>query len=209
MAVITNKAKVGDYVKVIKKLPYKDRKYDIDIGDIGVVNYVASTGKYSVHIDGKKNPHDVAGTQQRAYGKLYDFWIPYDCCEVLQSKFQIGDKVRINYPAGKKIHNCMGTIVKPNNSINNLVRYTVDILNIDKKNVRLSLSENRLESMSDVISEEELTKKCLFENADALDGFSVFQDHDSNNKYAPTAKILELYDQLIKEYINKEREETK
>ena len=99
MAIVKNKAKVGDYVKVIKKLPYEDQM-GIVIGDIGVVNYVASTGKYSVHIDGKKNPKDK-DTKSRAYGKLYDFWIPFECCKIVDS--------------------------------------------------------------------EELTKKCLFENADALD----------------------------------------
>lgn len=78
------KAKVGDYVKVVKKLPYKD-KMDVDIGDIGVVNYVASTGKYSVHIDGKENPHDK-DAKSRAYGKLYDFWIPFECCEVVDNE---------------------------------------------------------------------------------------------------------------------------
>ena len=80
-----NKARVGDYVKVIKKLPYKDQM-DVDIGDIGVVNYVASTGKYSVHIDGKKNPHDDTLQRARTYGKKYDFWIPFECCEVVDSE---------------------------------------------------------------------------------------------------------------------------
>lgn len=80
-----NKAKVGDYVKVIKKLPYKDQM-DVDIGDIGVVNYVASTGKYSVHIDGKKNPHDDTLQRARTYGKKYDFWIPFECCEVVDNE---------------------------------------------------------------------------------------------------------------------------
>ena len=79
-----NKAKVGDYVKVIKKLPYKDQM-DVEIGDVGVVNYVATTGKYSVHIDGKKNPKDK-DAKSRAYGKLYDFWIPFECCEVIDSE---------------------------------------------------------------------------------------------------------------------------
>lgn len=79
-----NKAKVGDYVKVIKKLPYKDQM-DVEIGDIGIVNYVATTGKYSVHIDGKKNPKDK-DAKSRAYGKLYDFWIPFECCEVVDSE---------------------------------------------------------------------------------------------------------------------------
>lgn len=84
MAIVKNKAKVGDYVKVIKKLPYKDQM-DVELGDIGVVNYVASTGKYSVHIDGKKNPKDK-DAKSRAYGKLYDFWIPFECCKVIDSE---------------------------------------------------------------------------------------------------------------------------
>lgn len=79
------KAKVGDYVKIIKKPPYKE--YDVDVGDIGIVNYVTkTTGKYSVHIDGKKNPHDIENPNLRAYGVIYDFWIPFDCTEIIDAQ---------------------------------------------------------------------------------------------------------------------------
>ena len=79
------KAKVGDYVKVIKKLPYKNQM-DVEIGDIGIVNYVALTSKYSVHIDGKKNPHDDSSQRPRSCGNKYDFWIPFECCEVIDNE---------------------------------------------------------------------------------------------------------------------------
>ena len=80
-------AKVGDYVKIIKKLPYKDQM-GVEIGDIGVINYITSTTKkYSVHIDGKKNIHDDDPSQNaRLYGKKYDFWIPVECCHVVDSE---------------------------------------------------------------------------------------------------------------------------
>lgn len=86
---ISKKAQVGEMVKVIKRLPYRDQM-NVNIGDIGVVNYVAGTGKYSVQINGKKNPH----SKLSRYGKYGDFWIPFDCCEIVS--FIKGDKVKIN-----------------------------------------------------------------------------------------------------------------
>ena len=165
-------AKVGDYVKIIKKLPYKDQM-GVEIGDVGVVNYIASTTKkYSVHIDGKKNIHDDNPLQNaRLYGKKYDFWIPFSCCEVVDLKFKIDDKVRINYPQATKIHNCTGKIIRVKYCFNNLISYIVEIVNTDNKTIKTILSENRLEKIVDI--SEELTRKCLFENADALDHYKV------------------------------------
>lgn len=198
------KAKVGDYVKVIKKLPYKD-KMDVELGDIGIVNYVASTGKYSVHIDGKKNPHDTSDQTQygRLYGEFGDFWIPFDCCEVVDLKFKIDDKVRINYPQATKIHNCTGTIIGVKYCFNNLTSYLVEIVNTDNKTIKTISSENRLEKIVDI--SEELTRQCLFENADALD--IPFVPLKSGHVLTP--EKLERYDKAIKEYINKESEEIK
>ena len=89
------KAQVGDFVRIIKNSIYDE--YDIDIGDIGVVNYIASTtGKYSVHIDGKKNPHDIEKPGSRKYGNEYDFWILPNSCEVIETKFKVGDSVDIH-----------------------------------------------------------------------------------------------------------------
>lgn len=85
-----NKIQIGDYVKIIKKLPYKDIENIVEIGDIGKVNYIASTGKYSVHINGKKNPHDIGSlSKQRNYGKLFDFWIPFSCCEKITNEDEL------------------------------------------------------------------------------------------------------------------------
>jgi len=216
MAVYKNqdKAKVGDYVKIIKKVPYKHNEA-VEIGDIGIVNYVAGTGKYSVHIDGKQNPSDIAYPQQRSYGELYDFWIPCNCCEVVNNfKFKIGEKVRINYPQGSKIHNCCGTIYKPDESIRNLERYIVDIFNVENNIVRVSLSVNCLEKVSDTTYEEELTKKCLFENADALDTYYLSSDIDILFPAATTVNTAS-YSNYIQDVVNnnlkeiKESEETK
>lgn len=141
------KAKVGDYVKVIKKLPYKDQM-NVDIGDIGVVNYIAGTGKYSVHIDGKKNPHDDDPLQRlRVYGKKYDFWIPFECCEVVKLDKQVT---------------------------------------------------------------EELTKKCLFENADAFDEISIYNDVPEDIKELVEIGIYTKEEVLANmTIINKESEESK
>lgn len=73
------RANVGDYVKVIKKVSYYN---NVDIGDVGIVNYVSDSGKYSVHIEGKKNPKETLNTY-RCYGKPYDFWIPFNSCEIV------------------------------------------------------------------------------------------------------------------------------
>lgn len=74
--------KVGDMVRVIRIPPSYDSGL-IAIGDAGIVNYIsASTKKYSVHIDGKKNPKDDREVPRRLYGKKYDFWIPDSCIEL-------------------------------------------------------------------------------------------------------------------------------
>lgn len=79
---------VGTTVVICKEPPYKE--YGVCIGDIGVVTYVATTGKYSVRIEGKQNPHYDA---DRTYGQNGDFWIPKEC--VKQYVFQKGDRVLI------------------------------------------------------------------------------------------------------------------
>ncbi len=121
------------------------------------------------------------------------------------AKYKVGDKVKINYSQVSKIHNCYGTIHELDKSINNLERYVVDILAVDNKNVRASLSVNCLQETSNTRYEEELTKKCLFENADALDTPFV----PLKSRYTITPEGIERYDQAMKEYINKEREEKK
>lgn len=66
--------KIGTTVEISREPPYKE--YGVYVGDIGVVTYVAKTGKYSVKIDGKKNPHY---DEDRIYGEHGDFWIPKNC----------------------------------------------------------------------------------------------------------------------------------
>ena len=79
---------IGTTVEISREPPYPE--YDVHVGDIGVVTYIASTGKYSIRIDGKKNPHYDAG---RKFGENGDFWIPKDC--VREYRFQPGDRVEI------------------------------------------------------------------------------------------------------------------
>ena len=85
--------------------------------------------------------------------------------------YKIGDKVKINYPQATKIHGCIGTIVKVEveaiKDFATLTKYLVEIVNTNNKTIKTILSENRLEKIVDI--SEELTRKCLFENADALD----------------------------------------
>lgn len=86
--------KVGDMVKVTRIPPEIDNNI-IAIGDTGIVNYIsANMKKYSVHIDGKKNPKDDK-SPRRLYGKKYDFWIPDSCielCDLWDDLFEIEDE---------------------------------------------------------------------------------------------------------------------
>lgn len=179
-----NKAKVGDYVKVVKKLPYKD-KMDVDIGDIGVVNYVASTGKYSVHIDGKKNPHDDTLQRARTYGKKYDFWIPFECCEVIDSEELIKKCLFENADA---LDTCV-TISNNGISINN--GYTVGKL----------YTGNSCTTMAST---------CTYTIQDTItDYFTEKKEREENKmKEIKNQKVVDLYFNRKKEEITKKYEET-
>ena len=91
MAYYGYKLEKGTTVQFIKNTPHKE--YNIEIGDIGVITYVASSGKYSIHIDGKQNPHEDAYLPHRLYGEEGDFWIPFEC--VKKYMFKKGDRVQI------------------------------------------------------------------------------------------------------------------
>lgn len=82
---------IGTVIEMTRDAPYKE--YGVYKGDIGVINYVAKTGKYSVHIYGKSNPHLDAFGEDRKYGKQGDFWIPYDY--VKRYTYKKGDRVTI------------------------------------------------------------------------------------------------------------------
>lgn len=79
---------VGTVVEITRDPPYKE--YDVHKGDIGKITYVASTGKYSIHINGKQNPHYDS---DRKYGENGDFWIPCGC--VREYQYKQGDRVVI------------------------------------------------------------------------------------------------------------------
>lgn len=80
--------KVGTLVEMTRDAPYKE--YHVYKGDIGVINYVALTKKYSIHIYGKTNPHNDS---DRKYGNHGDFWIPFDY--VKEYSYKSGDRVEI------------------------------------------------------------------------------------------------------------------
>lgn len=104
-------ANVGTTVKIIGEPPYKE--YDVHIGDIGVITYVAKTNKCSVYIPNKKNPHK---DKDRKYGNPGDFWIPYECLE--KYDFKIGDRVIIVSDQSKN-KGKIGTVVRTNLSYHN------------------------------------------------------------------------------------------
>lgn len=109
---------IGTTVEISREPPYSE--YDVHIGDIGVVTYVASTGKYSVRIDGKKNPHYDA---DRKFGENGDFWIPRDCLK--EYKFKPGDRVKI-VSKTSKFKGYMATIRATHIGVNNYVGVHVD-----------------------------------------------------------------------------------
>lgn len=109
---------VGTTVEISREPPYPE--YGIHIGDIGVVTYIAKTGKYSVRIDGKKNPHHDA---DRKYGENGDFWIPRECLK--EYKFKQGDRVKI-VSKTSKYKGCLATIGATHIGVNNYIGLYVD-----------------------------------------------------------------------------------
>jgi len=85
---------VGSAIEMTRDAPYKE--YGVVAGDIGIINYIASTGKYSINIFGKKNPHK---DNDRIYGNHGDFWIPKNY--VKEYRFKPGDRVEIISPTSK------------------------------------------------------------------------------------------------------------
>ena len=82
---------VGTVIEMTRDAPFKE--YKVCKGDVGIINYVAKTGNYSVHIYGKSNPHLDAFGEGRKYGEQGDFWIPYEC--VKKYEYKKGDRVEI------------------------------------------------------------------------------------------------------------------
>lgn len=82
---------VGTVIQMTRDAPYKE--YEVYKGDIGIINYVAKTDKYSVHIYNKSNPHNDAWGENRLYGEQGDFWIPFNY--VKEYTYKDGDRVEI------------------------------------------------------------------------------------------------------------------
>lgn len=91
---------VGSTVEICRDVPYKE--YGLNIGDVGVVTYVASTGKYAINFDGKQNPH--ADATNPKYGSPGYFWIPKTC--VKSYNFKQGDRVKIISTVSKFYGRC-------------------------------------------------------------------------------------------------------
>lgn len=109
---------IGTTIEISREPPYPE--YDVHIGDIGVVTYIASTGKYSVKISEKKNPHYNIN---RKYGENGDFWIHKDC--VKEYNFKIGDRVEI-VSKTSKYKGCFATIAATHVGANNYIGLYVD-----------------------------------------------------------------------------------
>ena len=210
------KAQVGDYIKIIKKPPYDE--YPIDVGDVGIVNYIAcTTGKYSVHIDGKKNPHDDAKPGTRAYGQPYDFWIPPHCAEVIQTPFKIGDKVIINQ-LGSSLHDMDGIVkgyvdhgivlVDVNNFYKNLNRkdgyycFNINALKSYFTNKNDDWLEDMPDDIQDLIELGVFTKEEIFNR-------SLNKEREENNMAMRNEKVVELYFKREREKLTKTFEEKK
>ena len=88
---------IGTVIEMTRDAPFKE--YKVCKGDIGIINYVAKTGNYSVHIYGKSNPHSDAFGEDRKYGEQGDFWIP--CDYVKMYEYKAGDRVEIISPNSK------------------------------------------------------------------------------------------------------------
>lgn len=88
---------IGTVIEMTRDAPYKE--YGVYKGDIGIINYVAKSNKYSIHIYGKSNPHKDALEGDRLFGEQGDFWIPFDC--VKEYTYKSGDRVEIISPKSK------------------------------------------------------------------------------------------------------------
>lgn len=109
---------IGSTVEIVRDPPYKE--YDIHKGDIGIVTYIAKSGKYSVAIDEKINPHhDI----NRKYGNDGDFWIPFDY--VKEYNFKKGDRVKI-VSSKSKYRGKLATVISINIGWNDYVGVLID-----------------------------------------------------------------------------------
>ena len=122
---------IGTTIKIIREPPYKE--YNVHVGDIGVVTYIAKTGKYSVYIPGKSNPHK---DKDRIYGNPGDFWIPKDCVE--KYNFKKGDRIIV--VSNKSKHkDKIGTVISNSIGHNHYVGILLDDYFEHKKNVQYDI----------------------------------------------------------------------
>lgn len=101
------KEDVGKTVEIIREPPCKE--YDVCVGDIGIITYVANTtNKCSVYIPNKNNPHEYKDLK---YGNPGDFWIPFECLK--EYCFKNGDRVIIVTDKSKN-KGKIGTVINNN-----------------------------------------------------------------------------------------------
>lgn len=113
-----NSYDVGKTVEIIRVPPYKE--YDVCIGDIGVITYVANTKKCSVYIPDKKNLHE---DKNRKYGNQGDFWIPFECLK--EYDFKKGDRVIVVANMSKN-KGKIGTVINNNIGYNRHIGILLD-----------------------------------------------------------------------------------
>lgn len=119
---------IGTTIRIIREPPYPE--YDVKVGDIGIITYVAKTLKYSVYIPGKSNPHK---DKDRIYGNPGDFWISKN--DVKEYDFKDGDRIVVVSDKSKN-KGKTGTIVKQNDHDykSNHLRILLDNYSYRKKN---------------------------------------------------------------------------
>lgn len=134
---------IGTVIEMTRDAPYKE--YNVFKVDIGVINYVAKTRKYSIHICGKSNPHVDAYGKNRVYGNQGDFWIPFDY--VTEYECKSGDRVEI-ISKTSEYKGCYGTVYSILGRwiyilVDNTKHESIDsALRLAKTSVRLVVDDN-------------------------------------------------------------------
>ena len=84
-------------VGTVVEMTRDDPDNNIVKGDIGIINYEAMSGRYSVHIFEKYNPRIYENGRQ--YGEDGDYWISVS--DVKEYHYKVGDRVEIHNPRSK------------------------------------------------------------------------------------------------------------
>ena len=80
---------VGTLIQMTRDAPDKG----LCKGDVGIINYVSATNKYSVWIYEKSDPQKDIWGEDRLYGEQGDFWLPFE--HVKRYEYKPGERVII------------------------------------------------------------------------------------------------------------------